>query len=221
MFCTPYKSIRMKLYTLIPNEAGKIFKPEDLYTVTCMYLTAKDDYTTDSTREQLSQITGLSFAYIKDKFLPRLRSTKFCKIEEYTEFPDSQTKKRNKYILPQPVINYRIISKEVLEDANLTPREKGIMIGLSSLTVNNSFNIGFSKSEIAKRLNLSRNSYLKYEKSLIEKGYILSLSEDITNDRHGDFSEGIVLECSWLGTKELNKKVYESTHNNVNSQELE
>lgn len=211
----------MKSYTIIPNEAGKIFKPEDLYTITCMYLTAKDDYTTNSTREQLAEITGLSFAYIKDKFLPRLRSTKFCEIEEYTEFPDSQIKKRNKYILPQPQTNYRIISKEVLEDTNLTPAEKGIIIGLSSLSVNNSFNIGFNKSQISKSLNISRNSYLKYEKYLIEKGYITPLSEDITNSRHEDFSQGIVLKCSWLGTKELNKKVHESTHNNTNSQELE
>lgn len=211
----------MKSYTLIPNEAGKIFKPEDLYTITCMYLTAKDDYTTDSTREQLAQITELSFAYIKDKFLPRLRESEFCEIEGYTELPDSQIRKRNKYILPKPVTNYRIISKEILEDTNLTYTEKGIMIGLYSLTVNNSLNIGFSKNEIARRLKLSRNSYLKYEKSLIEKGYIIPLSEDITNGRHGDFSEGIVLNCSWLGTKELNRKVYESTHNNDNFQELE
>lgn len=202
----------MKSYTLIPNEAGKIFKPEDLYTITCMYLTAKDDYTTDSTREQLVEITGLSFAYIKDKFLPRLRKSKFCEIEAYTELQNSQIRKRNKYILPKPQTNYRIISKEILEDTNLTPREKGIIIGLFSLTVNNSLNIGFSKNEIARRLKLSKNSYLKYEKSLIEKGYIILLSEDITNDRYKDFSLGIVLNSSWLGTKELNKKVYESTH---------
>ncbi|MBD8388851.1 helix-turn-helix domain-containing protein [Dysgonomonas sp. BGC7] len=108
-----------------------------------------------------------------------------------------------------------------MEDTNLTPTEKGIIIGLSSLSVNNSFNIGLNKSQISKSLNISRNSYLKYEKSLIEKGYITPLSEDITNSRHEDFSQGIVLKCSWLGTKELNKKVHESTHNNVNSQELE
>lgn len=210
----------MKSYTIIPNEAGGIFSPRDLYTLTCLYLTAKDDYTTDSTREQLAQITALSFAYIKDKFLPRLRESEFCEIEGYTELPDSQIRKRNKYILPKPVTNYRIISKEILEDTNLTPTEKGIIIGLYSLTVNNSLNIGLSKNEIARRLNISRNSYLKYEKSLIEKGYIELLSNDITNDRHGDFSEGIVLNCSWLGTQELNRKVYESTHNNANFQEL-
>ena len=210
----------MKSFTIIPNEAGGIFSPRDLYTLTCLYLTAKDDYTTDSTREQLAQITGLSFAYIKDKFLPRLRESEFCEIEGYTEITDSQIRKRNKYILPKPVTHYRIISKEILEDTNLTYTEKGIMIGLYSLTVNNSFNIGFSKNEITKRLKLSRNSYLKYEKSLIEKGYIELLSNDTTNDRHGDFSEGIVLNCSWLGTEELNRKVYESTHNNASFQEL-
>lgn len=210
----------MKSYTIIPNEAGGIFNPRDLYTLTCLYLTAKDDYTTDSTREQLAKITGLSFAYIKDKFLPRLRKSEFCEIEGYTELPDSQIRKRNKYILPQPVTNYRIISKKMLEDTNLTPTEKGIIIGLYSLTVNNSFNIGFNKSQISKHLNISRNSYLKYEKSLIEKGYIKLLSNDTTNDRHGDFSEGIVLNCSWLGTEELNKKVYESTHS-INSLNLD
>ncbi|WP_108822036.1 helix-turn-helix domain-containing protein [Dysgonomonas sp. Marseille-P4361] len=208
----------MKSYTIIPNEAGGIFTPRDLYTLTCLYLTAKDDYTTNSTREQLAKITGLSFAYIKDKFLTRLRKSNFCEIEEYIEFSNSLIRKRNKYILSKPITNFKIISKEILEDTNLTPSEKGIMIGLYSLTVNNSFNIGFSKSEIAKRLKLSSKTYLKYEKALIEKGYIKLLSEDITNDRHEDFDGGIVLNCSWLGTKELNTKVYESTHNNINRQ---
>jgi len=206
----------MKSYSLIPNEVGKIFSPIDLYTLTILYLTAKDDYTTDSTREQLAEITGLSFAYIKDKFLPRLRKHKFCQIEEYKEFPEGQIKKRNKYILPEPITNYRIISKEILEDTNLTPTEKGVIIGLYTLSYNNSFNIGFNKSQIAQKLNIIRKTYLKYEKSLIEKGYIKLLSEDVDNDKYGDYSTGIVLNCSWLGTKEQNKKVYDSTHNNIN-----
>lgn len=210
----------MKSYTLIPNEAGQIFKPEDLYTLTCMYLTAKSDYTTNSTRKQLSEITEFSEAYLKDKFLPRLRKSKFCKIEEYMEFPNGQIRKRNKYVLPQPETNYRIISKEILKDAKLTLTEKGVMIGLYTLTVNNSFNIGFSKNEIARSLNLSRNSYLKHEKSLLKKGYLIPLSKDTTNNRHEDFSKGIVLKCSWLGTKELNQKVHESTHTNTNLQEF-
>lgn len=201
----------MKSYTIIPNEAGGIFSPRDLYTLTCLYLTAKDDYTTDSTREQLAQITGLSFAYIKDKFLPRLRESEFCEIEGYTELPDSQIRKRNKYILPKPVTNYRIISKEILEDTNLTPTEKGIMIGLYSLTYNNTFNVGFTKSEIARRLELSRNSYLKYEKSLIEKGYITPHLENITHIRHGD-TIGISLCCDWLGIEEMNLRIYEFNH---------
>ena len=202
----------MKSYTLIPNEVGGKFKPEDLYTITCMYLTAKDDYTTDSTREQLAQITGLSFAYIKDKFLPRLKNTIFCNIDECISMKDGQVRKRNKYILPIPRINYRIINKEILEDVNLTPTEKGIMIGLYILTVNNYFNIGFSKTKIAKSLGISRNTYLKYEETLTQKGYIIPLTEDVTNVKHGDFQEGIVLNCPWLGTKELNRRIYDSTH---------
>ena len=57
----------MKTFTKIPNELSARFAPNDVYTLTVMYLTAKYDekhfcYVTDVTREQLAKLTGLSLA---------------------------------------------------------------------------------------------------------------------------------------------------------------
>ena len=68
----------MKNYTIIPNYASEKFSPNDLYTITGIYLTANDRYITDSTYEQIASFTGQSLSYIKDYFIPRLKDTEFC-----------------------------------------------------------------------------------------------------------------------------------------------
>ena len=55
----------MKNYTIIPNYASGKFSPNDLYTITGIYLTANDKYITDSTYEQIASSTGQSLSYIK------------------------------------------------------------------------------------------------------------------------------------------------------------
>ena len=75
----------MKNYTIIPNYASGKFSPNDLYTITGIYLTANDKYITDSTYEQIASSTGQSLSYIKDYFMPRLKNTKFCtQIQSFT-----------------------------------------------------------------------------------------------------------------------------------------
>ena len=53
----------MKNYTIIPNYASEKFSPNDLYTITGIYLTANDRYITDSTYEQIASFTGQSLSY--------------------------------------------------------------------------------------------------------------------------------------------------------------
>ena len=192
----------MKTFAKIPNEIGVKFAPNDVFTLTVMYLTAKYDnqskcQVTDVTFKQLAELTGLSFGYIKDEFLPRLKDSKFCKIEPFT---NDYKEKRNRYFLPDCESNFRIINKRVIHDFNLTPKEKGFLISLFTICENNSFNCGLDRREILDLLTkISRTSFDRYSKKLIEKGYLLANDDEDLLDGF-NYSSCLEINCDWIGS---------------------
>jgi len=191
----------MRTFTKIPNEIGAIFAPNDVYTLTVMYLTAEYDekhscYVTDVTREQLAKYTGLSLGYIKDEFLPRLKDSKFCKIEPFIK---SYDEKRNRYFLPESERNFRIINKRVIQKRDLKPKEKGFLISLFTICENNSFNCGLNDKDIIELLKISRTSYDRYKKILIEKGYLIYLEDENYFD-HCNYSRCLEIKSNWIGS---------------------
>ena len=56
--------------------------------------------------------------------------------------------------------------------ATYTPEEKGVMIGLYCLCVNNEFRIDLSDKLIYSHLDMAKNTYKKYRDLLIEKKVI-------------------------------------------------
>lgn len=159
----------MKNYTIIPNYASGKFSPNDLYTITGIYLTANDKYITDSTYEQIASSTGQSLSYIKDYFMPRLKNTKFCtQIQSFT----IGNLRRKRYYLPKPTENFRIIKKEVLTDTNITSEEKGFIIALYCNCVNNSFNLSLSSWKFwESKIKVSKSTFYKLKKSLVSRGF--------------------------------------------------
>ena len=166
----------VKQFTIIPIEACKYFKPKDLYLLAGLYINApykeREEYlVTNTTYEQLSGTTGVSLDYIKDAFIPRLKETNYVKIETIQE---SYMVKRNIYHLPNPPKNFRIIWAELFSDSSLSPEEKGVMIGLYCLCINNEFRIDLSDKLIYSHLDMAKNTYKKYRDLLIEKKVIWS-----------------------------------------------
>ena len=164
----------VKQFTIIPIEACKYFKPKDLYLLAGLYINApykkREEYlVTNTTYEQLSGTTGVSLDYIKDAFIPRLKETNYVKIETIQE---SYMVKRNIYHLPNPPEDFRIIGAELFSDSSLSPEEKGVMIGLYCLCVNNEFRIDLSDKLIYSHLDMAKNTYKKYRDLLIEKKVI-------------------------------------------------
>ena len=82
--------------------------------------------------------------------------------------------KRNIYHLPNPPKNFRIIWAELFSDSSLSPEEKGVMIGLYCLCINNEFRIDLSDKLIYSHLDMAKNTYKKYRDLLIEKKVIWS-----------------------------------------------
>lgn len=192
----------MKTFTKIPNELGTKFSPNDVYTLTVMYLTAKYDekhfcYITDVTREQLADFTGLSLGYIKDEFLPRLKESKFCKIEPFT---NGYKEKRNRYYLPDSNSNFRIINSRVIQDKGLTPKEKGFLISFFTICENRTLNCGLDERMIVDKLKLSKSTFDRYKKKLIEKKYLIPFDNIDLFDHLNNYCRGIEIRCEWIGT---------------------
>ena len=187
----------MKIYTIIPNYASEKFSPNDLYTITGIYLTANDRYITDSTYEQIASFTGQSLSYIKDYFIPRLKDTEFCtQIQPFT----MGNLKRKRYYLPKPTENFRIIKKEVLTDTNITSEEKGFTIALYCNCVNNSFNLSLSSWKFwESKIKVAKSTFYKLKKSLVSRGYLRKLEDVPENPDSGNHSEDYMLCVPWLG----------------------
>ena len=187
----------MKNYTIIPNYASGKFSPNDLYTITGIYLTANDKYITDSTYEQIASSTGQSLSYIKDYFMPRLKNTKLCtQIQSFT----IGNLRRKRYYLPKPTENFRIIKKEVLTDTNITSEEKGFIIALYCNCVNNSFNLSLSSWKFwESKIKVSKSTFYKLKKSLVSRGYLRRLEYVPENPDSGNHPEDYMLCVPWLG----------------------
>lgn len=202
----------MKTFTRIPNEIGTKFAPNDVYTLTVMYLTAKYDekhscQVTDVTREQLADLTGLSLAYIKDEFLPRLKESEFCKIEPFT---NGYKEKRNRYYLPDSNSNFKIINSSIIKDTSLKPKEKGFIISLFTICENKTFNCGLEEKVIIDLLKVSKTSFDRYKTKLLETKHLLYLEDDDYFD-HCDYWRCLEINCNWAGNTS-NDELFLNTH---------
>ena len=179
----------VKVYSKIPNDAIMYFKLKDLYLLAGLYNSThynntSDVCTTDITIKQLSDLTGVSQGYIGEYFLPKFREEDFgeCKTLQL-----KKTIKRNEFKLPYPNENYRVIWKHIFSDSSLTPEEKGFLIGLYCLCINNTFRYDLKDIEIAKKLGMDAKTYRKYRNALIDKNVLWSSYDApmaLTNAEH-------------------------------------
>lgn len=181
--------VARKDYTPFPINAIGLFKPKDLYLLAGMYLSS--EYHSDAsylytniTVHQLSTLTGVSEDSISNNFYPRLKRSRFI---GYRCLQEQPLVKRNHFYLPNPTDNFRFIRKELFFDRTLSPEEKGVMIGLYCLCLNNTFRYDLSDQRVWEALGLSKNTFKKYRNALIEKNVLWS-SYDVpmalTNAEH-------------------------------------
>ena len=167
-----------KPYTIIPIEACRYFNPKQLYLLAGLYINAhyqrgSNYMTTGTTFSQLSELTGVNTDYIKDSFIPKLKELEDKGYRVETRQQQREIR-RNIYYLPNPTKNFRIIWAELFSDSSLNPEEKGVMIGLYCLCVNNEFRIDLSDKLTYSHLDIAKNTYKKYRDLLIEKKVIWS-----------------------------------------------
>lgn len=193
----------VKVYSKIPNDAIMYFKLKDLYLLAGLYNSThynntSDVCTTDITIKQLSDLTGVSQGYIGEYFLPKFREEDFgeCKTLQL-----KKTIKRNEFKLPYPNENYRVIWKHIFSDSSLTPEEKGFLIGLYCLCINNTFRYDLKDIEIAKKLGMDAKTYRKYRNALIDKNVLWSSYDAPMALTNADHLDAKVLMYPHLGHK--------------------
>lgn len=192
----------MKNYIALPNQTSSKFAPIDLYTLTGLFFTAHDNNRTDITYNQLHIITGLSEEYIKKGFSKRLKESNFCEIQSVYNY--NQKKTRKTYILPSVNENFRIIRKELFDDPNLKPEEKGFLIGLYCNCVNNTFSLGLSVDVLLSKMKIKRSNFYRLRSSLLQKGYMNKIEDMPEFFRRDDFLDDYMLTCPWLGYTDYN-----------------
>ncbi len=168
--------VAKKDYTPFPISAIGLFKPKDLYLLAGMYLSSSYQRNsgilhTDTTISQLSSLTGVSEEYITNNFYPRLKGSRFI---SYRCIQAQPLVKRNHFYLPDPTHNFRFIRKEFFFDRTISPEEKGVMIGLYGLCLNNTFRYDLSDQRVWEALGISKNTFKKYRNSLIDKNVLWS-----------------------------------------------
>lgn len=85
----------------------------------------------------------------------------------------------------------------ILEDS-LADELKGLLIALYSICENGTFNCGLEDSDIISRLKISRATYFRHKKILIEKGYIIPF-EGIYLLEDFNYSKCLEITCKWIG----------------------
>lgn len=166
----------MKTYTTIPIEVNKLNIP-DIYRFTCLSFTkdTRKEYT-DSTFEQIKELTKDNSTETVKNFVDRLRKSELITIDT-----DKTTKttidgvvkiiSRNHYNIPNYQVNFRMIHSSFLE-VDLSIYEKGFLIGMFTLCLNNTKNCQLKQKDIAEKLNIGKSTVSEYLKSLTSKGYI-------------------------------------------------
>lgn len=189
----------IKNYTIIPNEVASLFSPRDIYTLAVLYLYAideekinKKDYcVTDLTMDQIASYGNISEDYITKSFLPRLKKSNFAIIETVQV---SQKIKRNIYKLPKPQSNFKIIYNTILT-VELDSEFKGFLIGLFTCCDNNTFHTNYDMLQICDSLNISRATFYRYKKELLNT-YLIDCKKPVII--MSSYSTGFDIRSSWL-----------------------
>lgn len=133
--------------------------------------------------------------------MPRLKASKFCKIEP---FVDENDNKRNRYYLPIPEENYRIINKRIVDDSNLKSQEKGFLISLFTICENNTFNCALPDYAILDKLKkISRTTLYRLKLKMMEKNYIKFYEDEILMEEY-NYYKCIEIDCNWIGSTSNN-----------------
>lgn len=122
---------------------------------------------------KLSKLSGIPQSTLK-KHRPDLKKSGIFKSWEY--FTDLYGHKRIRFEMEVEPKNYFILKNIFFSDETLTENEKGFILKLKSITLNNTNLIAYNETKIKSLLGVGKNNDVI--KTLITKGYIYQFAKD-------------------------------------------
>ena len=182
-------------------------KPKMLYLLGGLYSSChyKENDTgkvlqTNITIPQLAELTGETEDYIKDYFYPIIKKKEDVVVSCQSYFDKGKVVKRNLFTLINPISPYRIYWSGIFSDFELSPEEKGYVMALYMLCVKGTRRYELANKEVARRLNISLNTWKKYKGILEEKG-ILRKAGNLEVELYDPVNEDTyILFYPYLGT---------------------
>ena len=185
-------------YRIIPASLAIGLTTNEAYTYFC--LLAKSDYNTYISHvklETLSQLTGINKTEYISEHIEKLKKKGLLRKDTQQNIGNKGVFNTCTYYLYKPQIDWIRIDLDLLEE-NIPNKLKAFLILLKCICLNNTNYTGYNKSEICKKLNISRptlNSYLNQciDKELIKEeqsGYTITNTHlfkiDITKGKIDD-----------------------------------
>ena len=159
-------------YRIIPASLVIGLTTNEAYTYFC--LLAKSDYNTYISHvklETLSQLTGISKTEYISKHIEKLIKKGLLRKDTQQNIGNKGVFNTCTYYLYKPQIDWIRIDLDLLEE-NIPNKLKAFLILLKCICLNNTNYTGYNKSEICKKLNISRPTLDSYLNQCIDKKLI-------------------------------------------------
>ena len=159
-------------YRIIPASLVIGLTTNEAYTYFC--LLAKSDYNTYISHvklETLSQLTGISKTEYISKHIEKLIKKGLLRKDTQQNIGNKGVFNTCTYYLYKPQIDWIRIDLDLLEE-NIPNKLKAFLILLKCICLNNTTYTGYNKSEICKKLNISRPTLDSYLNQCIDKKLI-------------------------------------------------
>ncbi len=159
-------------YRIIPASLAIGLTTNEAYTYFC--LLAKSDYNTYISHvklETLSQLTGISKTEYISKHIEKLIKKGLLRKDTQQNIGNKGVFNTCTYYLYKPQTDWIRIDLDLLEE-NIPNKLKAFLILLKCICLNNTNYTGYNKSEICKKLNISRPTLDSYLNQCIDKELI-------------------------------------------------
>lgn len=182
----------------LPNDMTKSKKltPNDLWVYICI-----KSFMNGKTKECFPSLKSISLR--SDLSIPTIRESITLLVSE-NWISIKKTGRSQRYYFT-PYKNFEVFSYSFLEKKDISTKEKAYLVASQQFMykdVEGYGKISFSNDEIADKINLSTSKIEKYDKDLIDKGYLT-----LIDSKKEDIETGLFIKQKFFKLNELEQQI--------------